>query len=216
MPTPNSALKQQRRDLREQFRSKRRALSGEVQAAHGKALLELFKANPLAHSSKPVGLFVSQDGEPHTDSLIRHCHALQQPVALPCIGENRNLYFRRYAQGSELVTGRLGLQEPSPNSDPIAVDELAVLLMPLVAFDDHGNRLGMGGGYYDRLLGSVANESRPLLVGVAHAVQRSATPLPSADWDVPLDAAMTETGWLTFSARAERALGYTAHPTRSR
>ena len=72
------------------------------------------------------------------------------------------------------------------------------MLLPLVAFDENGGRLGMGGGYYDRFLGSLPALLRPRLVGLAHEVQRSNAPLPKDSWDIPLDDIVTETGWQSF------------------
>ena len=71
---------------------------------------------------------------------------------------------------------------------------LSLVLMPLVAFDAKGNRLGMGGGYYDRAFNQTQwpyKTRRPLLVGVAHEFQR-VPELPTESWDVPLDAVITE------------------------
>ena len=66
-----------------------------------------------------------------------------------------------------------------------------------------GSRLGMGAGYYDRYLARLVAPLRPLLVGLAHDVQRSEQPLPQNPWDVPLDAVVTETGWQAFNRRAK-------------
>lgn len=73
---------------------------------------------------------------------------------------------------------------------------LDVIVMPLAAFDDHGNRIGMGGGYYDRTLAAAASAPgwrRPTLIGLAFEAQRVA-PIPAREWDVPLDWVATEAG----------------------
>ena len=64
---------------------------------------------------------------------------------------------------------------------------LTIMLMPLVAFDDAGFRIGMGGGYYDRFLGNLPTQLRPRLIGIAHEVQHCRHPLVGGPWDVPLD-----------------------------
>ncbi len=68
-----------------------------------------------------------------------------------------------------------------------------LVLVPLVAFDRNGNRMGMGAGYYDRALQALAHQTgtRPLLVGLAHAFQET-TSLQAKPWDVPLDAILTD------------------------
>ena len=71
--------------------------------------------------------------------------------------------------------------------------ELDVILMPLVGFDNDGNRLGMGGGYYDRTLAYTRHAiKKPVLIGVAHDLQR-VDRLPYASWDIPLNAIVTPT-----------------------
>ena len=72
-----------------------------------------------------------------------------------------------------------------------------------VAFDDAGSRVGMGAGYYDRFLGTLPENMRPLSVGLAHEVQRVADPIERKRWDIPLDAVATEAGWQAFSLRAK-------------
>jgi 5-formyltetrahydrofolate cyclo-ligase len=84
--------------------------------------------------------------------------------------------------------------------NPLAV---SLLFIPLVGFDSAGTRLGMGAGYYDRYIGRLPPASRPLLVGLAHEVQRSERPLTREPWDIPLDAVVTESGWQPFSLRAK-------------
>ena len=76
---------------------------------------------------------------------------------------------------------------------------IGVVLTPLVAFDAEGSRLGMGAGYYDRCLATVAPPHRPQVVGIAYELQR-ADHLPSESWDIPLDAVVTELGWQACTA----------------
>ncbi len=203
-----------RRRLRQQFRSARRALSESQQDAHAAAVVAHFASSNLAQQAGSVGLFVSQDGELPTGKLINHCLAEQLTVALPCIGANGRLSFRAYALGAPLVTGAYGLLEPTEAASVVAAAELQTLFLPLVAYDDQGNRLGMGGGYYDRMLGPLVREERPLLIGLCHQLQHCAQLLPHEAWDVPLDSVLTESGWQIFSPRAAAALGYTAPPSK--
>ena len=80
-------------------------------------------------------------------------------------------------------------------AESAVVSDFDCVLTPLVAFDDRGFRLGMGGGYYDRYFA----RTDTLLIGVAFACQRSEAPLPSETWDVHLDAIVTEQGILEFT-----------------
>jgi 5-formyltetrahydrofolate cyclo-ligase len=106
--------------------------------------------------------------------------------------------FYRYLPQTSLTQNRYGIVEPAPGSRYVNPRALALMLIPLVAFDSQGTRLGMGGGFYDRFLGAISPGLRPRLVGIAHEVQRSATALPVDSWDIPLNAVVTEAGWQKF------------------
>ena len=73
------------------------------------------------------------------------------------------------------------------------------MLLPLVAYDLSGTRLGMGGGYYDRYIDALAH--RPRLIGIAFQVQQSEDALPCEPWDIPLDGVITEQGFYRFAGR---------------
>lgn len=95
----------------------------------------------------------------------------------------------------EYELNRFGIPEPkaSPRQTLKAL-ELDLLLLPLVAFDSKGNRLGMGGGYYDRTLAHLNRQKgwrRPRIIGLAHELQR-VDGLKNNAWDVPLDGIITD------------------------
>jgi 5-formyltetrahydrofolate cyclo-ligase len=126
----------------------------------------------------------------------RHC-----PVYLPCIVDYRRRHMVFARDSGELpCANRLGIPEPEPR-DRVAARALAVVLLPILGFDDHGTRLGTGGGYYDRLFSYRRQRQgwhRPLLVGIAFRCQR--VPLiERASHDVPLDAVVTEDGVQLFA-----------------
>ena len=91
---------------------------------------------------------------------------------------------------------RFGIAEPPASNPHIQPEDIDAVLAPLVAFDDQGHRLGMGGGYYDRFLPRL-NAGTPL-IGVAFACQQYEQPLPREAWDVPLHAVVTENGVLEW------------------
>lgn len=121
-------------------------------------------------------------------------------VHLPAILAPGSMVFRRWSPGQALVEGPHRIAQPPASCPQCPAEQLDVILLPLLAFDDRGTRLGSGAGYYDRLLAFRRQApAPPQLVGVAFQVQRLAT-LPCDDWDIPLDAACTEAGWLDFRA----------------
>lgn len=106
------------------------------------------------------------------------------------VGRDRPLEFRRWHPGDLLVTGQLGTSEPASGA-PVMVPVL--LLVPLLAFDRQGHRLGYGGGYYDRTLAGLRAGRRILAVGVAFAGQ-AVDHVPHGLEDQRLDWVVTEEG----------------------
>ncbi len=114
------------------------------------------------------------------------------PLALPALVDDETMVFRRWAPGEALITGRFGLSEPPPHAD-IAVPD--VILVPLAAFDRHGNRVGYGKGFYDRALARLdqAVPPGPRAIGLAFSVQ-AVDEVPAEPHDRPLDGILTEAG----------------------
>ena len=81
--------------------------------------------------------------------------------------------------------------EPADRTGVAQASDLNYALVPLVAFDGHGNRLGMGGGYYDRFFAEPIG--RPIMIGIAFSEQQTTVPLPCEQWDVPLNMVVTDT-----------------------
>jgi 5-formyltetrahydrofolate cyclo-ligase len=190
---------QDRPALRRAFRQLRRALSPEQQLDHSIAVARHFFALGLAWQAATIGLYLANDGELDLAPLAARLRAARKRVALPVIrnapGRAAQLEFYRWDARTRLQRNRYGIPEPAPGAAFVPALGIDLLLVPLVAFDRHGTRLGMGAGYYDRFLGALAPGLRPRIVGVAHEVQRSPTTLPAAPWDVPLDGILTERGW---------------------
>ena len=112
---------------------------------------------------------------------------------LPKLVDGKRLVFAPWRACDPLTANRFGIPEPDlAESSCLAPQDLGVVLAPLVGFDRRGNRLGTGGGYYDR---SFAFRKRtpapPLLVGVGYAQQEVAG-LEARPWDVPMDLVATE------------------------
>ncbi len=157
-------------------------------------------------STDVVAAYYARDGEVDLAPLIDVCWQRRIAVALPVLSGQR-MAFASYRPDTALRDNRYGIPEPAaPHDGADLTGEPppllpTVVLAPLVAFDDGGNRLGMGGGYYDRYF---AAHPTALRIGVAHACQRVEA-LPSNPWDVPVDALVTEQGWRNVrSAAAKR------------
>jgi 5-formyltetrahydrofolate cyclo-ligase len=144
-------------------------------------------------------------GEIDLTDLLERQAAAGVRIAMPVLERHRpgRMHFRVWSPAARLCHNAFGIPEPCHGAPRIWRRELDVVLLPLVAFDAEGHRLGMGGGYYDRYfaprrLGTVP---RPRLIGVAHAFQQVPR-LERQPWDVPLDGVITEHGWSWFRRRS--------------
>ena len=120
--------------------------------------------------------------------------------------KDKKLLFSIYNEGDPLVNSHCGIPEPYKKSDNlIDPKDLDLVITPLVGFDVDGNRLGMGGGYYDRTFAFTKQHSDdddhgPCLIGVAYEFQ-NISQVPTESWDVPLDKLVTEIQRREFTGR---------------
>jgi 5-formyltetrahydrofolate cyclo-ligase len=120
------------------------------------------------------------------------------PLCLPAVvARDAPLAFRAWAPGAALVPGPMGILEPPTDAATLRPD---VVLVPLLAFDGSGHRLGYGGGYYDRTLAKLRTEGPLLVVGVAYSAQK-VDRLLGTDHDQRVDAVLTELGIVRFARK---------------
>ncbi len=156
----------------------------------GLALLKPFlSAVPRWRAATQVAGYQAIRGELPATSALYDAHMRGVHLVFPRV-DGEELRFHRW-DGSPLVPGPFGIREPSATLPVVSPSELDVILVPGVAFDRAGNRLGYGGGYYDRVLA----QPRGLAIGVAWSFQ-IVDALPVDPWDQPVDAILTESGWV--------------------
>jgi len=129
-----------------------------------------------------IGLYAAMRGEPDPLALVP---LAVKPASLPAIGNDESMVFRSWQQGEPLVPASWGGIQPAESA---SITQPDVVFVPLLAFDHALNRLGQGGGYYDRYF---ATHSAAFRIGLAWDVQRVAE-LDVEPWDAPLDAVITE------------------------
>ncbi|AWL11126.1 5-formyltetrahydrofolate cyclo-ligase [Saliniradius amylolyticus] len=190
-PTSKASIVETRRFYRQQ----RRALSPEQQVKAARQLVKHCQQQPQFQSAHKVALYLANDGELDPHPLIEHCWQANKDVYLPvlhpfCAGY---LVFVHYGPETLMQANRFGIPEPKVECHRLCpIEQLDILFTPLVAFDTKGNRLGMGGGFYDRTLKPVYQRPKPTLIGLAHDCQQ-ADSLPVQPWDIPLQKILTPT-----------------------
>lgn len=196
-------MDQSKLDLRLQMRRRRRSLSPADRAWAAENLARRLRRTGVYRRSRDVAVYWSADGEMDLGAFIRRAWRDGKRIYLPVLaGHGRQgLWFRRYTPDSLLRPNHYGIPEPArENRAAMAARRLDLVLTPLVAFDAHGHRLGMGGGYYDRTFAFLHHRSRwqhPRLIGVAYSFQEAEV-LPAEPWDVPLWGVCTEAGLRAF------------------
>ena len=176
-----------RNQLRQQIRKTRANLTALQQQQAEDSITQQALALIEAQNAQHIALYVSFDGEISTEKLIKTLWAQDKHVYLPVLHpfNPNHLLFLRYLPDTPMLKNKFGILEPKLNvQNVLPLDELDILFTPLVAFDKQGNRLGMGGGFYDRTLQNWQNVSF-IPVGLAHQCQQVEL-LPTEAWDVPL------------------------------
>src|SRR5262249_28557946 len=127
--------------------------------------------------------------------LMRRLADAGATLALPVIaGREQPLTMRAWTFGASLVPGVWGIREPRADAQEVFPD---ILIVPLLAFDCRGYRLGYGGGYYDRTLARLRSKKNITAVGIAFAVQQI-DEVPTTPRDERLDLVLTENGTIDF------------------
>ncbi len=190
---------QSRSDIRRLMRERRRKLPPREQQRRSMALNRHLARLSLFLRSRHIAFYLPNDGEVDLRPLIAQACAMGKRCYLPVLSPiyHNRLWFAPYAPGEHLLLNRFAIPEPAHNWSAMRpVWTLDLLLTPLVAFDEQGNRLGMGGGYYDRTLAYLGRRkhwNKPRLLGTAYEFQKVES-LPCEPWDIPLEGIVTDEG----------------------
>ncbi len=189
---------QARFQLRQQLRSARQGLTHQQRQHAAAQLVQQLRGSRLFQRSRHIAVYLPNDGEMNLWPLIHYAWQQGKQCYLPIVGHRHThrLWFVPFTHQTPLYKNRYGIPEPAHANKArnFPLRRLDLVLMPLVGFDTQGNRLGMGGGYYDRSFAFLHRNShwrKPLLLGTAYEFQRQPQ-LASQPWDVPLDAIVTD------------------------
>lgn len=190
-PTPTELLAE-RRALRSHYRNARRQLSPHQQHQAAAQVAARLAKQPCWQQAKRIALYLANDGELNPATLCELGWQQHKELYLPVIHpfSPTHLLFQRYQAHTPMANNRFDIAEPQWDcTQVVPTAQLDLILLPLVAFDRKGNRLGMGGGFYDRTLASLitkqGNYGNTQTIGLAHTCQQADT-LPVQSWDMPL------------------------------
>ncbi len=184
-------------ELRRTLRARRNALSVEEQRRAARHLATKVVSTHLFLTSRRIACYLPNDGEIDTRFVIEHIHRLRKTCYLPVLSRlsHDRLWFAEAAPETPLRLNRFGIPEPVvPVHGLVRAQQLDLILMPLVGYGDHGQRLGMGGGFYDRSLEFLRHRHRwrkPHTIGLAYDFQR-VNGLEADPWDIPLQGVVTD------------------------
>ncbi|KGJ96244.1 5-formyltetrahydrofolate cyclo-ligase [Colwellia psychrerythraea] len=181
-----------RSQLRKEIRQRRNTLSATEQHNAGTALATNLSSHTKIQQANNIAIYLSNDGELDTETFIDWCWHEQKQVYLPVMHpfSPGHLLFLRYQRDTLLVSNIYGILEPKLDVTKVCpLTDLDIICTPLVAFDETGTRLGMGGGFYDRSLAHW-QQTKLYPLGLAHDCQL-VEGIPIENWDIPLPEIIT-------------------------
>lgn len=179
--------------LRESLIAKRRALDSITRYAAKEAALQYLLTSEIFQASQHIACYWALDHEFDCALIIEKIWGLQKQCYLPVLSlTEKSLHFVSYEASDVLQSNRYRIYEPV-NTQPMATEDLDLVIVPMVGFDLKGHRLGMGGGYYDRTFSIFHKNLRKkvYLMGLAYECQQ-VDELPVESWDVAVDSVLTE------------------------
>ncbi len=183
-------------NLRRQLRRMRQGLDAQTRARAATALGETLATLPILADTLHIATYLAADAEIDPSTGIDKLWEQGKHIYLPVIQQDSSLCFAPWVKGEPLLPNQFGIGEPESGAALQSAREMDAILLPLVGWDRTGQRLGMGGGFYDRSLEKAQNVIK---IGLAYDLQEVRS-LPGEDWDVRLDYVLTESGLLALNA----------------
>lgn len=186
-------MSKQAQQIRKQMHHYRQQLSAKERAAFAQQATNRLITSKLFAISDHIGCYMAIDNEIDTQALIDNIWQQHKKCYLPIIDPNHygQMHFAQYQQDDQLINNKWQIPEPTGATEAVAGQILDLVIMPLLAFDRIGNRLGTGGGYYDRHFANISHWSKPpILCGFAYDHQQFESLLPQS-WDIPMNLIVT-------------------------
>ena len=184
-------IKKKQKELRDSYRQKRRAIPSDDRAILHKEINRVLLTNATLKRCKTIAAYLNLPSEVDLSEFISKAQKRGQRLCVPVVNANKRVMeFRdlpvnferqsRTEEDLELLTQKKR-----------KLNELDCALIPLLVFDSHGNRIGMGGGYYDKFFEN--SKTKPLLIGIAYELQKTEKIIPQ-EWDIRMDMIASEQG----------------------
>jgi 5-formyltetrahydrofolate cyclo-ligase len=188
-------LSTEKRKLREAMLARRMALPHAAMVSASQSVARHYADHPILAFAASFGGYRAMRGELDVTEILKLMARFNKQTALPAIRTDGSLLYRRWSIGDRLVRHPLGMEEPAAEALEITPE---IILVPLLAFDGEGYRLGYGGGYFDRAMQSLRTTATPpKFIGVAYSMQEVEM-VPTDESDQPLDGILTELGVSMF------------------
>jgi 5-formyltetrahydrofolate cyclo-ligase len=189
--------------VRKQLRTLRRALNPALHRRHSRQAASAIARLPQFRCGRRVAVYLSFDREADTSHLIAAAQRRGVRLFVPVVIDRRHRRLAFYPLSERTRRGAFGIREPVGRGAAVAARWLNLIVVPFVGVDAGGRRLGMGGGFYDRIAafrGLRKFWRRPLLIGFGLDCQR-VDDVGAELWDLRFDATATESGLQHYAAK---------------
>lgn len=199
-------MREIKKALRQTFSSLRKNIPQSLRKTYSAQIGERLRSTSFWQKSVHIALYYSVGAEVDTIGIIKRGWQEQKIIYLPKSDPHRHqLHFYAITSFGQLSQGHYGIPEPCEGKEPLDVKQLDLVLVPGLAFDCWGYRLGYGGGYYDRFLSQLSPET--VKIGLAYDSQLSEIPLPREPFDQPVDLIITERRLLLIRSAGNTSCG---------
>jgi len=184
---------QSSKELRERGQSARNEIPEELHSKYSLRICHRFLHSGLFFRAKNIACYLAFRKEVDTSLIFDRAWQAKKRIYVPIIEKHGQMRFVQIKRNTRLERNNFGIWEPASGAE-ISSAELDVVVTPLVVFDEQLNRIGMGGGYFDRYFSFLKSHKRwlrPKLVGLAFECQKVEKIAPN-HWDIPLYRVLTE------------------------
>lgn len=178
-----------KKELRKVILEKRDSIDLSERAKYDENIFNSVINSHLYSEAKCIFVFVSYKTEVNTHEIIKHALSKGKRVCVPkVLSKSEGMYAVEINKFDDLKSGKYGILEPESFQNQIKEEEIDLALVPGVAFDNNGGRMGYGAGFYDRFLVKLKKDTPKIAIGYAMQIVDY---IPMNEWDVKVDGIIT-------------------------